>query len=145
MSLPHFIFALVLTKKQTKMETYGMIVHGLSALMLIMIGSLRLSNPIKNYEKNSGITLPNQVDLLNELRGTSGVMLLSGITIALGLFMENLNLTAYLVALIVFVGFLIGRVLSIAADGKPNKQISQGIWFEVVFGILNIVGLVSLF
>lgn len=143
MSLPHFTFALVLTKKQTKMETYGMIVHGLSALMLIMIGGLRLSNPIKNYEKNSGITLPNQVDLLNELRGTSGVMLLSGI--ALGLFMKSLNLTAYVVALIVFVGFLIGRVLSIAADGKPNKQISQGIWFEVAFGILNIVGLISLF
>ena len=49
------------------METINIITLSISALLLTTIGLLRLSNPIKNYLKNSGITLNNDVDLLNEM------------------------------------------------------------------------------
>jgi hypothetical protein len=29
-----------------------------------------------------------------------------------------------------------------AVDGKPNKKIIQGIWFEIVLGAANVFGLV---
>ena len=41
------------------------------------------------------------------------------------------------------IGFAIGRLLSFSLDGKPNKQIIQGLLFEIVLGSANIICLVS--
>lgn len=124
------------------MDVFGQVVHALSGLMLLMVGGLRLSQPIKNYLKNSGIKIDNEVNLLNEIRGTSAVMLCSGLIILLGIFVPELNLTSFIVALLIFLGFALGRLISIKVDGKPNKQIIQGIGAEFIFGILNIIGLI---
>lgn len=125
------------------MEIINIIILSLSSLLLVFVGAMRLSNPKKTYLKNSGIKLENDVNLLNEMRGVSAVMLCAGIIVALGIIIPKLTFTSFVVAALIFIGFLIGRFVSISVDGKPNKQISQGIWFEVILGAANIFGLVQ--
>ncbi len=125
------------------MEIIKIVILSLSALLLLVVGATRLGNPIKAYLKNSGITLAKDVDLLNEMRGVSAVMLCGGIIIALGILVPSLTFTSFVVASLLFLGFALGRVISMAADGKPNKQLIQGLWFEVILGAANVFGLVN--
>jgi len=126
------------------MEIIRIVILSLSALMLVFVGVMRLSNPIKAYLKNSGISLENDASLLNEMRGVSAVMLSAGIIIALGIFIEKLTFTSHSIASLIFVGFAIGRLISLKADGKPSKQITQGILFELVLGAANIFCLINI-
>ncbi|GAA3653634.1 DUF4345 domain-containing protein [Flavivirga jejuensis] len=125
------------------MEIIKIAILSLSALMLVFVGVMRLSNPIKTYLKSSGIRLENDASLLNEMRGVSAVMLSAGIIIALGIFIEKLTFTSHFVASLIFVGFAIGRLISLKADGKPSKQITQGILFELVLGTANVFCLIN--
>lgn len=126
------------------MEIIRIVVLSLSALLLVFVGAMRLSNPMKTYSKNSGIRLANDASLLNEMRGVSAVMLCSGIIILLGTFIGKLTFTSHFVASLIFVGFVIGRLISLKADGKPSKQITQGILFELVLGAANVFCLINI-
>ncbi len=126
------------------MEIIKIVILSLSSLMLVFVGIMRLSNPIKTYAKNSGIKLENDASLLNEMRGVSAVMLCAGIIILLGVFIEKLIFTSFVVASLIFVGFAIGRLISLKADGKPSKQITQGILFELILGAANVFCLISI-
>ena len=126
------------------MEIIRIAVLSLSALMLVFVGVMRLSNPIKTYLKNSGIRLENDASLLNEMRGVSAVMLSAGIIIALGIFIEKLTFTSQFIASLIFIGFAIGRLISLKIDGKPSKQITQGILFELVLGVANVFCLINI-
>lgn len=120
------------------MEIFKIVILSLSSLMLLFVGTMRLINPIKTYLNNSGIKLENDVNLLNEMRGVSSLMLLGGIVILLGTFIPKLTIASFIVAILIFLGFAIGRLLSVALDGKPNKMIIQGLIFELVFCSANI-------
>jgi len=126
------------------METISIVILSLSSLLLVFVGSMRLGNPIKTYLKNSGIKLENDASLLNEMRGVSAVMLIAGIIILLGTFIGKLTFTSHFVASLIFVGFAIGRLISMKADGKPSKLIMQGIIFEFVLGIANVFCLINI-
>ncbi|MBO3696835.1 DUF4345 domain-containing protein [Roseivirga sp. E12] len=123
------------------METIKIIILALSTLLLVFVGLMRLLDPIKTYLKNSGITIAKDVDLLNEMRGVSAVMLCAGLLIGLGTFLPGMTFSSFLIGALIFLGFAIGRFMSIAKDGKPNKQINQGIAFELVLGGANLFGL----
>lgn len=125
------------------METFKIVILSLSSLLLIFVGAMRLLNPMKTYAKNSGITLANDVDLLNEIRGVSAVMLFGGIIIFLGVLIPTLTYTSFIVATLIFIGFAVGRIISHGLDGKPNKQLIQGLIFELVFGAANVFCLVN--
>ncbi len=125
------------------MEIVKIVALLISGFLLLTVGALRLSNPIKNYLKNSGIKLSNDVNLLNEMRGLSSVMLFGGIIILMGTIIPKLTITSFVVAILIFLGFAIGRLISIGLDGKPNKQIVQGVIFELVLGSGNIFCLVN--
>lgn len=126
------------------MEIVSIIILSLSCLLLIFVGVMRLSNPAKTYLKNSGIKLENDASLLNEMRGVAAVMLCAGIIVLLGIFMERLTFTSHLVASLMFIGFVIGRLISVKTDGKPSKQITQGIIFELVLGVANVYCLLDM-
>jgi len=120
------------------MEIFKIITLSLSGLLLLFVGAMRLSNPIKTYLKNSGIKLEKEVNLLNEMRGLSSVQLLGGIIILLGIFIPKFTFASFVVSTLIFIGFAIGRTISISVDGKPNKQIIQGLIFELVFGSASV-------
>ena len=123
------------------MEIFSIGVLSLSGLLLFFVGALRISNPIGNYSKNSGIKIENEVNLLNELRGTSAVMLFGGAIILSGTTSPQMTFASHVVAMLIFLGFAFGRLVSIRLDGRPNKLIIRGLIFELVFGSLNVVGL----
>lgn len=120
------------------MEIVKIITLSLSGLLLFFVGTMRLLNPIKTYLKNSGIKLNNDTDLLNEMRGVSAVMLSGAVVILLGTVIPPLSFTSLMIAALLFLGFAIGRLLSLAMDGKPNKMIAQGLIFELVLGTANV-------
>ena len=134
---------IIINKKNLKMGIFNIVTLSLSGLLLLAMGTLRITNPIKNYLKNSGIKLENEVNLLNEVRGVSSVMLFGGIIILLGIIIPKLTFASFVVATLIFIGFAIGRLISIGLDGKPNKLLIQGLIFELVLGSLNIFGLVN--
>lgn len=124
------------------MEIINTIALSLSGLLLLTAGSFRLINPIKNYLKNSGIRIENEVNLLNEVRGVSSLMMSAGVIILLGTILPSLTLTSFVVATLLFFGFAIGRTFSIISDGKPNKKIITGLISELFFGTLNVTCLI---
>ena len=127
------------------MEIFNIVVLSISGLLLFTLaGVLRLINPIKNYEKNSGIKIENEVNMLSEVRGMSTLMSLGGIVILLGTIIPELTLTSFVVAILLFGGYAIGRLLSFGIDGKPNKLIIQGLVTEVVLGSVNTFCLVNI-
>ena len=126
------------------MEIFKIVILSLSGLLLFFVGTMRLINPIKTYLKNSGIKLENDVNLLNEMRGVSSVMLFGGIIILLGTIIPKLTITSFVVATLILIGFAIGRLLSFGLDGKPNKLIVQGLISELVLGAANIFCLVNI-
>ena len=125
------------------MEIFKIVTLSISGLLLLTVGTLRISNPIKNYSKNSGIKIENEVNLLNEVRGVSSVMLFGGIIILLGTIVPKLTIASFVVATLILLGFAIGRLLSIGLDGKPNKLIVQGLISELVLGAANIFCLIN--
>lgn len=125
------------------METVNIVTLSLSGLLLLFVGTMRLLNPIKAYSKNSGINLEHDVNLLNEMRGVSALMLFGGILILLGILLPELTISSFIVAILIFIGFAIGRTLSFGLDGKPNKQIVQGLVSELVLGAANIFCLIN--
>lgn len=120
------------------MEIFNIVTLSISGLLLLTVGTLRLISPIKNYFKNSGITLEKEVNLLNEVRGVSSVMMCGGILILLGTIIPKITTASFVVAILIFLGFAIGRLLSIRLDGKPNKLIIQGLISELALGFLNL-------
>jgi len=120
------------------MEIFNIVILALSGLLLSIVGAFRVSNPIKGYLKGSGIKLENELNLLNEIRGASSLQLFGGIIILLGIFIPQLTFTSFVVAILIFLGFAIGRLVSIGSEGKPNKLIIQGLFFELLFGSLNL-------
>jgi hypothetical protein len=120
------------------MEIYKIIVLVLSGLLLTFVGVSRMSNPIKNYSKNSGINLAKDVNLLNEMRGVGSVMMFAGIINFTGIFLPQLMILAFTAATLIFFGFAIGRISGIMIDGKPNPKIIQGLMFELLFSGLQI-------
>ena len=120
------------------METFKIVTLSISGLLLLSMGVLRLTNPIKTYLKNSGIGLADDVNLLNEVRGVSALMMCAGILILLGTLFPQLTFTSFTIATLLFIGFAIGRVLSLIKDGKPNKMIIQGLFSELILGTLNL-------
>ncbi len=125
------------------MEIFKIVTLSISGLLLLTVGTLRLINPIKNYLKNSGIKLENEVNVLSEARGVSSVMLFSGIIMLLGTIVPELTITSFVVATLILLGFAFGRSLSIALDGKPNKLLIQGLISEIVLGAANIFCLIN--
>lgn len=78
------------------------------------------------------------------MRGVSSVMLFGGMIILLGIFIPLFTFTSFVVAIIILLGFAIGRLLSISLDGKPNKLMLQGLISELILGAANILCLASM-
>ena len=122
------------------MEIFSIGVLSLSGLLFLSVGALRTSNPIRNYLILE-VKIENEVNLLSEVRGMSAVMLFGGATILSGTMIPQMTFASHVVAILIFLGFAFGRLVSIRLDGRPNKLIIQGLVFEIVFGSLNVVGL----
>lgn len=118
------------------------IILSVTGLLFLFIGGTRTADPILYYERNSGIPIANDVGLLSEVRGASGVMLLAGTTALIGAFLERLTTASLVVATVLFLGFAAGRLLSLRLDGRPDGRLVHGLIIELVLGGLTTFALV---
>ena len=59
-------------------------------------------------------------------------MVLCGIVLLLGIFIDALAFTSSLIAVILFLGFSLGRLVSLRADGAPSMKVLNILAFELV-------------
>lgn len=130
------------------MDIFEIIVLSLSGLALIYASAMRLINPSKanflqTYLANATNKLEDDSDLLNEIRGIGAVMFLGGLTILIVTIIPNFRQTGFVVATVILFGVVVGRLISIRLDGKPNQAILKAMTAEVLLSVLNIFCLVN--
>lgn len=103
------------------------------ALTLVVFGGWRLVDPIGFYTF-SGLKLPDDPGLLSGVRGTGGILVVSGIVVGLGAFRHAWSRTSVVLAAVVFLSFGLSRLLGIALDGYPGAEVIQGIVIELGLG-----------
>ena len=103
----------------------------LSSLIALGIGAAILFAPSDFYAM-SAVTLPNDVNLLNDLRAFGGGLVAVAVFISLGLFYRSLIFPALIAAAIVFSGFGLARIWAITADGLPDANYMWVLVIELV-------------
>jgi len=131
------------------MEIINIVVLSLSGLLLTYAGSMRLIKPLKSlclktYLDNPNIKLEGKVDVFNEMRAAGASMAFGGVVLFLGILIPQLTLASFVVAIVILLGNAIGRLASLSSDGKPNKQLSQGLFSELILSAANIFCLVNM-
>ena len=107
----------------------------IAGLIGVGIGSAILFFPVA-FHATSGITIGNDISLLNEIRAPGGVLLGFGILIILGEVYEKLTFTSTIVATFVYLSYGLSRIVSIMLDGFPSSALIQVMVFEIVVGLL---------
>ena len=131
------------------MEVFKIIVLSLSGLMMIYAGSSRLFKPLtsfclKSYLDNPEFKLHGEVDALNEMRAAGTSIAVVGLTILLSTILPELRMTSFVVAVVIFLGHALGRLVSLKQDGKPGKLMTQGLTFDLGLGLLNALCLITI-
>ena len=105
------------------------------ALTLVVFGGWRLVDPI-GFLTFSGLELSYDAGLLSEVRGAGGIIMVSGLVVGLGAFLQARSRTSILLAVMVFLPLGLGRLMGLALDGSPGAGVIQGMAIELVFGVL---------
>lgn len=116
------------------MSKFQKIVLGLSGFTAFAVGVFITLAPHAFYG-SYGFALDDP-NLLSELRGPGANLAGLGAVVMLGLFIKSLSKISVAIALIIFVAFPVGRVISIAADGLPSGNVLAALAIEVVIGVL---------
>ena len=124
------------------MEIINIVVLSLSGILLVYAGTMRLIKPLKSlclktYLDDPKIKMEGEIDIFSEMRGAGASTALGGVIILLGIIITQLMLTSFVVAIVIFLGYAFGRLVSLKLDGKPNQQITQGLISELVLGSAN--------
>ena len=131
------------------MEIINIVVLALSGLLFTYAGTMRLIKPLKSlclktYLDDPKIKLEGKVDIFNEMRAAGASIALGGVFILLGILITKLMMASFIVAIVIFIGYAVGRLISLKVDGKPNKQVVQGLISELVLGAANTFCLVNI-
>ncbi len=120
------------------MSRFQKAVLGVAGFTALAIGSFILAEPYAFYA-SYGITLPADPNLLSELRSPAANLVALGAVILAGLFFPRLARISAAIALIVFLAFPVGRIISIGIDGMPSESVLAAFAIEVVIGALCLV------
>jgi len=69
------------------------------------------------------------------------VLLFGGLLIILGVFIPKLTFTSAIIAVLLLLGYGIGRAFSIGLDGMPGHALLIATIFEFVLGFANLFAL----
>ena len=116
------------------------IILGLCGLLMLIPGIMALVNPIGFVSRN-GADIMGDLVLLNDYRGTGGIMLASAIVMLLGIFHSRMAFTSTVVAIAAHFSIAFGRLISLAMDGMPVKGQIAAMVVEFVLAGLAIFAL----
>ncbi len=106
----------------------------ISGLIMVGIGAAKLIAPVAFLGTN-GIELGGQINLLSEIRAAGGAVLASGIVVISGVFVTKLTFTSTIISALMFLSYGIARILSMAIDGMPAKEVLAATAIEVIIGL----------
>ena len=113
------------------------------SVLLLTLGGWRLLDPV-SFFANSGLVLSLENGLLSEARATGGVVVGYALVILFGVSQPSLRFTAALVAPVLFLSFLGGRLVGVVLDGTPGPELVQGMLAELLLGGLSMLAFVRL-
>lgn len=108
------------------------------ALTLLIFGGWRLVDP-SGFYAFSGLQPPDGAGSLSEVRAAGGAIMISGLSVGLGVFRQRWSRTSVVIAAVIFLGLGLGRLVGIVLDGSPGAEVIQGMVIELAFGILALV------
>jgi hypothetical protein len=120
------------------MSKFQKIILGFSGFIAFIIGLFITLAPLAFYA-GYGIALDNGPNLLSELRGPGANLAALGAVVMAGLFIKSLEKTSITIALIIFVAFPVGRVISIVVDGIPSESVLAALAIEIIMGALLLI------
>ncbi len=123
--------------KETKMKNSALtrITLTVSGLIATGVGVGVLFMP-HAFHASAGIVLGDDVNLLNEMRSSGGVVLASGLFILMGAIRAKMAFLALIVSTTVYLSYGLSRVVSLVADGVPSSSMLQILALELFIGTL---------
>lgn len=109
-----------------------------SGLLLTFIGGSTLVAPVE-MKAGAGIDIAGNINVLNDVRAFSALILTFALTILLGVFNKKLTYTSTLISSLLFLSLGIGRLLSILLDGMPVDGLVKATGLEFILGIVGII------
>ncbi|NRB18172.1 MAG: DUF4345 domain-containing protein [Rhodobacteraceae bacterium] len=130
--------------KETKMKnpTFTKMTLTLSGLIATGVGAGVLFMP-HAFHASTGIVLGDDVNLLNEMRSSGGMVLVSGLFILLGAIRAKMTFFALIVSTTLYLSYGLSRVVSLVSDGMPGSSMLQILALELFIGTLCAVMLKS--
>lgn len=113
-----------------------------SGLVAVVVGAAIVAIPEAFYA-GSGITLPEAVDLMSEMRAPGGALLGAGILMLLGVFVQSFTIAGLSIAATVYLGYGATRLLSMTVDGLPSGHLIVATGVELAIGAFCLYALVS--
>jgi len=123
--------------KDAKMKnsTLTKITLTLSGLIATGVGVGVLFMP-HAFHASAGIVLGDDVNLMNEMRSSGGVVLASGLFILLGAIRAKMAFFALTISTTLYLSYGLSRVVSLIADGMPSSSMLQILVLELFIGAL---------
>jgi len=126
------------------MLIFQIVILALSGLLLAFAGLNRLIKPLTSlcltrYTQNPDVKIEYKSDVFNEMRSAGSQIFFIGLFILLGIFLPEVRLWSFAFATITFLGYAIGRIVSLKLDGKVCKELMQGHYSEIILGTLNAI------
>lgn len=110
----------------------------LSAVVLLLVGGMLSLAPEILYA-SSGQPLPETVMLRSDLRAGGVLLLASGLYVAAALLRSADLRTALQLSALIYLGYGMGRVLSIGFDGAPDAALLTVTAIEWALGLAAVV------
>ena len=111
-----------------------------SGLMAVVIGGYLVTDPTAFHASN-GIELGADASLLSEVRAPGGALLVLGILMGAGAFVRSMASTSAWVAVAVYLGYGLARLVGVALDGAPASGLVTATVIELVTGTAVAVAL----
>ncbi|MBJ3784317.1 DUF4345 family protein [Devosia sediminis] len=109
------------------------ILLGTGATIALVLALAILVAPTAFYG-SYGIALGSDIAPLNEMKAPAGAILLAAAVMAAGLFRSDWLGPALLAGGLLYLGFGVGRLLALAADGMPPASLVAAMAVELVLG-----------
>ena len=110
----------------------------LSGLIAVGFGSANLFVP-HLLHASSGLTVVEDVNLLNEMKSSAGMLLVCGLFALFGAVRNGMAFPALVASAALYATYGVSRLASVVMDGVPNSQMLQAMGFELGLAALCLI------
>lgn len=93
------------------------------------------------FHGSAGLSLGDDVSMLNEIRASGGLVLVCGLFVFSGAIVPRLAFPATLMSVAVYLAYGLSRVFSMIVDGMPNNTMLQITAIELAVAALCLITL----